>query len=120
MQEISLMMPLLATYKHRQNVERESTVAKRLGVEPTALANYKKGERRMPDTAVAILADGLGFDLSDMIAAANIGLTKCDMEERQFWFKRIRNEALRKMAEENCKTTDEGKNTVRAVRQNKG
>ena len=98
MQHISLMEPLIASYKFQKNLKQERAVASHLGIEPTALANYKKGERRMPDIAVAELADGLGVELSDMIAAVNIGLIKTEESEKTFWLGRIRDERMKKLA----------------------
>ena len=95
---ISLMMPLIASYKSMENIERESTVAKRLGVEPTALVNYKNGERRVPDHALALLADRLEMPMGDVIAAANIGLMRTDADEEEFWMQRIQDERMKKLA----------------------
>lgn len=99
MYAISLMEPLLSTYKFRKNLKQDGAVAKRLGVEPTALANYKKGERRMPDTAIAELADGIEVPMSDIVAAVNIGLVRTENKEKEFWLKRIQNKEVRTMAE---------------------
>lgn len=97
--DISLMEPLIATYKHRKGLSQDAAVARQLGVERTALANYKNGERRIPDSALAILADGLGIPLGDAVAAANIALKRSSAEEEKFWIARIENAQIKKLAE---------------------
>lgn len=92
------MNPLLSTCKFRMRVERDSTLAKRLGVEPTALANYKKGDRRMPDTAIARMAEVMDIPLGDAVALANIGLERTDKEEEDFWIARIESEEWKSFA----------------------
>lgn len=95
----SVMEPLISSYKHNIGVARESTVANRLGVAPTALSNYRKGIRRMPDTAMAKLADGLNVPLEDIVASMNISLEGTPQEERDFWLNRITDMNVRRLAE---------------------
>ena len=96
---ISVMEPLIASFKSNLGVAREATVADRLGVARTALANYRKGIRRMPDAAMAKLADGLNVPLGDVVASMNISLMDTPQDERDLWLDRISDENVRRLAE---------------------
>jgi transcriptional regulator with XRE-family HTH domain len=93
------MEPIVSSYKHILDIKQDAAVARKLGVEKTALSNYKKGIRKMPDKALAEIADGLKMPLDDLIAAANIGLATNSEEEKEFWFSRVKDERLKKLAQ---------------------
>ena len=122
-EQMSLTNLILASYKHRQHLSQERAVAKKLGVEPTALSNYRKGERRMPDTAIATLADGMDVPLGDMVAAINIGMVNTDEKQREFWLKRITKDSFRQFAttySESFNPSSPRKEPVKESRQNQG
>lgn len=125
MENLSLTNLILASYKHQQHLKQERAVATKLGVEPTALSNYRKGERRMPDIAIAKLAEGMNVPLGDMIAAINIGMTNTGADEREFWLKRITKDSFKKFAETyshpfEIPVTQDRKKPVKELRQNQG
>ncbi len=86
---MKLLEQIVLTYKMRNQIRTDSEVAKRLGLGRSALANYKTGDRKLPDMAIAELADGVNLPVADVLAAANLALNRTTDDERRYWVDRL-------------------------------
>jgi transcriptional regulator with XRE-family HTH domain len=91
---MKLLEQIVLTYKMRNQIRTDTEVARKLGLGRSALSNYKTGERKLPDMAIAELADGVDLPVEDVLAAANLALNRTTAEERQYWVERIADSPL--------------------------
>ena len=98
MSEFYVINNIIASYKKKRKLTQDHAVARQLGVKPSALANYRKGKRRMPDKVIAHLADGLEVSLGDMVAVVNVALDRTDEAGREFWIGKIQDQTLKGLA----------------------
>lgn len=86
---MSTLQRMFEHYKFENEITTDIALANSLGVSRTALVNYRNGDRRLPDIAISKLAQGLGIDVEEVLAAVNLNLKNTSQHELQFWMEKI-------------------------------
>jgi len=91
---------IVGIYKARCGMKFDKEAAEALGLEGRTFSNYMKGRRRLPDIAIAKMAEMAHIDALQIIAAVNLTFEKTPDEEKQYWqerYKTLMMYALRKI-----------------------
>lgn len=85
------MLPIqsiVGIYKSKRGIRFDKDAAASLGLNEQTFNSYVKGRARMPDIAIAKIADGAQLDAMQVIAAMNLSYAKTTEEEKAFWKER--------------------------------
>ena len=85
------MLPIqsiVGLYKSKRGIRFDKDAAASLGLNEQTFNSYVKGRARMPDIAIAKIADGAQLDAMQVIAAMNLSYAKTTEEEKAFWKER--------------------------------
>lgn len=85
------MLPIqsiVGIYKSKCGIRFDKDAAASLGLNEQTFNSYVKGRARMPDIAIAKIADGAQLDAMQVIAAMNLSYAKTTEEEKAFWKER--------------------------------
>ncbi|GKS83030.1 hypothetical protein AVMA1855_02780 [Acidovorax sp. SUPP1855] len=86
---MNAMQSIVGIYKAKRGMRFDKEVAEALGMKEQTLNNYMKGRSKLPDMAIAQIAEGAHLDAMQVIAATNLTCIKTPEEERQFWAKKL-------------------------------
>lgn len=81
---------IVGIYKNRCGLRFDKDAAESLGLDGKTFSNYMKGRRRLPDIAIAKMADMAHIDAMQIIAAVNVTYEKTPEEERPFWLEKLK------------------------------
>lgn len=81
---------IVGLYKARCGMKFDKEAAEALGLEGRTFSNYMKGRRRLPDIAIAKMAEMAHIDAMQIIAAVNLTFEKTPDEEKQYWQERYK------------------------------
>lgn len=70
------MQSIVGIYKAKCGMRFDREVAEALGMKEQTLNNYMKGRSKLPDIAIAKIAEGAQLDAMQVIAATNLTCTK--------------------------------------------
>lgn len=76
---------IVGIYKSKCGIRFDKDAATSLGLNEQTFNSYMKGRARMPDIAIAKIADGAQLDAMQVIAAVNLSYQKTSEEEKSFW-----------------------------------
>lgn len=81
---------IVGIYKSRCGMRFDKEAAEALGLEGRTFSNYMKGRRRLPDIAIAKMAESAHIDAMQIIAAVNLTYEKTPADEKQYWQERYK------------------------------
>lgn len=81
---------LVVLYKARRGFRFDKDAAESLGLKGRTFSNYMTGRRRLPDVAIARMAETGNIDAMQIIAAVNLAYEKTPEEEIPFWKERYK------------------------------
>ncbi|MEE9870692.1 MULTISPECIES: helix-turn-helix domain-containing protein [Delftia] len=76
---------IVGIYKARCGLRFDKDAAEALGLEGKTFSNYMKGRRRLPDIAIARMAEMAHIDAMQIIAAVNLTHQATPDEEKSYW-----------------------------------
>ena len=86
---MTLLASVFRLYQWKRQLRSDAEVARDLGLKRSALANYKTGERELPDVALMQIANVTGYTVVEVLAARNITFKRTSDEERSYWVSQI-------------------------------
>ncbi|WP_448676448.1 hypothetical protein [Delftia acidovorans] len=81
---------IVGIYKTKCGLRFDKDAAESLGLEAKTFNNYMKGRSKLPDIAVAKIAERAHIDPLQVLAAMNITYQKTPEEERGYWQERYK------------------------------
>lgn len=81
---------IVGIYKARCGLRFDKDAAESLGLEGKTFSNYMKGRRRLPDIAIAKMAETAHIDAMQIIAAINLTYEKTPDDEKRYWQERYK------------------------------
>ncbi|GKT22765.1 hypothetical protein [Acidovorax sp. SUPP3334] len=86
---MNAMESIVGIYKMKCGLRFDKEVAEALGINAQTFNKYMKGRNRLPDMAIAKIAEGAQLDALQVIAATNLTQENTTEEEREFWAQKL-------------------------------
>lgn len=87
---MNAMQSIVGIYKAKCGMRFDREVAEALGINEQTFNKYMKGRSKLPDIAIAKIAEGAQVDAMQVIAATNLTCEKTPEEERPFWLEKLK------------------------------
>ena len=87
---MNAMQSIVGIYKAKCGMRFDREVAEALGINEQTFNKYMKGRSKLPDIAIAKIAEGAQLDAMQVIAATNLTCEKTPEEERPFWLDKLK------------------------------